>query len=112
MLRWGLKKFGLYGLLQIGLPLLPAGSTQWGFWLLLLGLGNVLIIGLVTLAQKRSKANDCLRFSYAYGLRFYWFGNVLYSWFRGRNALAGRAWLICGTLIFTGNLYCSTIQQL
>ena len=50
-----LKKFGLYGLLQIGLPLLPAGSTQWGFWLLLLGLGNVLIIGLVTLAQKDLK---------------------------------------------------------
>lgn len=50
-----LKKFGLYGLLQIGLPLLPEGSAQWGFWLLLLGLGNVLIIGLVTLAQKDLK---------------------------------------------------------
>lgn len=50
-----LKKFGLYGLLQIAIPFLPAGSEVWGFWLLLLGLGNILVIGLVTLAQKDLK---------------------------------------------------------
>ena len=50
-----LKKFGLYGLLQIAIPFLPSGSETWGFWLLLLGLGNILVIGLVTLAQKDLK---------------------------------------------------------
>ncbi len=49
-----LKKFGLYGLLRVALPLLPAGAhAQWLQHLLLwLLLGNILIIGLVTIAQK------------------------------------------------------------
>lgn len=46
-----LKKFGLYGLIQIALPLLPAGLALWQPWLVWLALGNVIIIGLVTLAQ-------------------------------------------------------------
>ena len=47
-----LKKFGLYGLLQIGLPLLPLGAAQWGPTLAgLAAIGNVLVIGLVTIAQ-------------------------------------------------------------
>jgi NADH-quinone oxidoreductase subunit M len=47
-----LKKFGLYGLLQIGLPLLPLGAAQWGPTLAALAaIGNVLVIGLVTIAQ-------------------------------------------------------------
>ena len=50
-----LKKFGLYGLLQIAIPFLPSGSETWGFWFLVLGLGNILVIGLVTLAQKDLK---------------------------------------------------------
>lgn len=50
-----LKKFGLYGLLQIAIPFLPSGSETWGFWLLFLGLGNILVIGLITLAQKDLK---------------------------------------------------------
>jgi NADH-quinone oxidoreductase subunit M len=50
-----LKKFGLYGLLQIAIPFLPSGSETWGIWLLLLGLGNILVIGLVTVAQKDLK---------------------------------------------------------
>ncbi|MFU8847678.1 MAG: complex I subunit 4 family protein [Opitutales bacterium] len=50
-----LKKFGLYGLLQIAGPLLPAGAAHWFPWLVWLALGNVLIIGLITLAQKDLK---------------------------------------------------------
>jgi len=48
-----LKKFGLYGLLRIGLPLLPEGARHWSWLLILLLLGNIIYVGLVTLAQKR-----------------------------------------------------------
>jgi NADH-quinone oxidoreductase subunit M len=51
-----LKKFGLYGLLQVALPLLPAGVQAWAWPLALLaGLGNVLGLGLVTIAQRDLK---------------------------------------------------------
>jgi NADH-quinone oxidoreductase subunit M len=50
-----LKKFGLYGLLQIALPLLPGGAQHWSHWLALLALGNVVVIGLVTMAQSDLK---------------------------------------------------------
>ncbi|HEY4299715.1 MAG TPA: NADH-quinone oxidoreductase subunit M [Candidatus Didemnitutus sp.] len=51
-----LKKFGLYGLLQIALPLLPEGARQWVWTLAILAaLGNVLGIGLVTMAQRDLK---------------------------------------------------------
>jgi NADH-quinone oxidoreductase subunit M len=50
-----LKKFGLYGLLQIAAPLLPAGAEHWFPWIVWLALGNILIIGLITLAQKDLK---------------------------------------------------------
>lgn len=46
-----LKKFGLYGLLQIAAPLLPEGAAYWSQWIVWLALGNVLIIGLITIAQ-------------------------------------------------------------
>ena len=51
-----LKKFGLYGLIQIALPLLPEGAAHWAWKLALLaGLGNVLVIGFVTIAQRDLK---------------------------------------------------------
>ncbi len=51
-----LKKFGLYGLIQIALPLLPEGAAHWAWKLALLaGLGNVLVVGLVTIAQRDLK---------------------------------------------------------
>ncbi|WP_308984604.1 complex I subunit 4 family protein [Thalassobacterium sedimentorum] len=50
-----LKKFGLYGLLQIAAPLLPAGADHWFPWIVWLALGNIIFIGLVTLAQKDLK---------------------------------------------------------
>ena len=51
-----LKKFGLYGLVQIGLPLLPAGFAHWALplaWIAVVG--NVLVIGFITIAQRDLK---------------------------------------------------------
>jgi NADH-quinone oxidoreductase subunit M len=51
-----LKKFGLYGLIQIALPLLPEGLAPWAKWLAILAaFGNVIVIGLVTMAQRDLK---------------------------------------------------------
>src|SRR5216117_3292353 len=48
-----LKKFGLYGLLRLALPLLPEGARHWAGLLLVLLLANIIYIGLVTIAQRR-----------------------------------------------------------
>jgi NADH-quinone oxidoreductase subunit M len=53
-----LKKFGLYGLIRIALPLLPEGAQvpwvqQAMLWMLL---GNILVMGLVTIHQKKLDA--------------------------------------------------------
>ena len=51
-----LKKFGLYGLIQLALPLLPAGGLTWGPYILWLALGNILIVGAITVAQNNLKS--------------------------------------------------------
>jgi NADH-quinone oxidoreductase subunit M len=51
-----LKKFGLYGLVQLALPLLPAGGINWGPYILWLALGNILFVGAVTIAQNNLKS--------------------------------------------------------
>jgi NADH-quinone oxidoreductase subunit M len=48
-----LKKFGLYGLLRLAIPLVPIGLQAWLNPLLLFLLGNVLWVGFVTISQKR-----------------------------------------------------------
>src|SRR5437016_519370 len=48
-----LKKFGLYGLLRLAIPLLPDGARHWTTLLVVLLLGNIIYVGLVTIAQKR-----------------------------------------------------------
>src|SRR5881409_133086 len=48
-----LKKFGLYGLLLVAIPLLPEGARHWAGLLVVLLLGNIIYVGLVTIAQKR-----------------------------------------------------------
>jgi NADH-quinone oxidoreductase subunit M len=48
-----LKKFGLYGLIRIALPLLPEGAKEWAWLLLILLVGNIIYIGLVTIAQRK-----------------------------------------------------------
>lgn len=50
-----LKKFGLYGLIRIALPLLPLGAQQHCvqqalLWMLI---GNIIVIGLVTIHQQK-----------------------------------------------------------
>jgi NADH-quinone oxidoreductase subunit M len=46
-----LKKFGLYVLLQVAATLLPTGMEHWSELLIWLALGNIVLIGLVTVAQ-------------------------------------------------------------
>ncbi len=51
-----LKKFGLYGLIQIAVPLLPEGASAWSPYILWLAIGNVLFVGLVAIAQNNLKS--------------------------------------------------------
>ncbi|MFT3990599.1 MAG: NADH-quinone oxidoreductase subunit M [Luteolibacter sp.] len=48
-----LKKFGLYGLLRVAIPLVPEGLQAWLTPLLVLLLGNILWVGWLTITQKR-----------------------------------------------------------
>jgi NADH-quinone oxidoreductase subunit M len=48
-----IKKFGLYGLLQIALPLMPEAARHWTWLILILLIGNIIFVGLVTIAQKQ-----------------------------------------------------------
>jgi NADH-quinone oxidoreductase subunit M len=48
-----LKKFGLYGLIRIAMPLFPEAMQQFNGLLLFLLIGNIGYIGYVTVAQKR-----------------------------------------------------------
>jgi len=53
MLHGGvLKKFGLYVLIRVAIPLLPGGAEHWHGWLIALLIGNILYVGLATLSQK------------------------------------------------------------
>jgi NADH-quinone oxidoreductase subunit M len=47
-----LKKFGLYGLIRIALPMLPEAARHWMALLALLSLGNLLYCGWVAMRQK------------------------------------------------------------
>ncbi len=50
-----LKKFGLYALIQVAMPLLPQGAASWSVPLAWLALGNLFLLGLVTIAQRDLK---------------------------------------------------------
>jgi NADH-quinone oxidoreductase subunit M len=50
-----LKKFGLYGLVQIAVPLLPQGTAEWSTLLAWLALGNVVVVGFITMTQRDVK---------------------------------------------------------
>ncbi|HIL68575.1 MAG TPA: NADH-quinone oxidoreductase subunit M, partial [Verrucomicrobia bacterium] len=47
-----LKKFGIYSLIRIAVPLLPAGMQGWLHVIAFLCLGNILYCGLVAIRQK------------------------------------------------------------
>jgi NADH-quinone oxidoreductase subunit M len=48
-----LKKFGLYGLLRVALPMMPEAARHWAWLLLILLAGNILFVGLATISQKQ-----------------------------------------------------------
>lgn len=48
-----LKKFGLYGLLRVALPILPDAARHWANLLIILLVGNIIYVGLVTIVQRR-----------------------------------------------------------
>ncbi|MET0262246.1 MAG: NADH-quinone oxidoreductase subunit M [Rariglobus sp.] len=51
-----LKKFGLYGLVQIAVPMLPLGAAHWAQPLAWLAIaGNIVVIGFITIAQRDLK---------------------------------------------------------
>jgi len=47
-----LKKFGLYGLIRVALPIMPEGAKNWLGILALLCLGNILYCGWVAMRQR------------------------------------------------------------
>jgi NADH-quinone oxidoreductase subunit M len=47
-----LKKFGLYGLIRVALPMLPAAAQQWAHILAWLCVGNILYLGWVAMRQR------------------------------------------------------------
>lgn len=47
-----LKKFGLYGLLRVAVPLLPSAAQDWASVVAVLCLGNLLYCGLVAMRQR------------------------------------------------------------
>lgn len=47
-----LKKFGLYGLLRVGIPLVPQGAAMWLDVLAFLCVGNIIYCGLVAIRQR------------------------------------------------------------
>lgn len=46
-----IKKFGLFGLMTVAVPLLPAGFAAWKPWILWMALGNLLYCGYAALRQ-------------------------------------------------------------
>ena len=50
-----LKKFGIYGLIQVAAPMLPVGAAAWSDGLVLLALCNIVLIGFVVMAQDDMK---------------------------------------------------------
>ena len=50
-----LKKFGLYGLVQLGVGVVPAGIVEWGGVLFWLAVGNGVVLGLVAMSQRHLK---------------------------------------------------------
>src|SRR5260221_3995680 len=47
-----LKKFGLYGLIRVALPLMPQAAQSWAHVIAWLCLGNILYVGWVAMKQK------------------------------------------------------------
>jgi NADH-quinone oxidoreductase subunit M len=72
-----LKKFGLYLLIQLVLPIFPVGAHYWAPWLTWLALGNLILIGMVTIAQKDLKS--MLGYSSVMHMGYVFLGLVAYT---------------------------------
>jgi NADH-quinone oxidoreductase subunit M len=83
-----LKKFGLYGLVQIALPLLPTGALAWNDWLIPLALGNILVIGLIAMTQ--SNLNQLIGYGSVMHMGYIFLGIAALSAF----GVAGAAFLM------------------
>ena len=110
-----LKKFGLYGLLRVAMPMLPEGfNTPLGFFfgdltvmnlMLILLLGNILFIGLVTISQdyldKMLGFSSVMHMGYAFlGIACYnavgWTGAVMMMFAHGISIAL--LFALCGNL--------------
>ena len=94
-----LKKFGIYGLIQVAAPLLPEGASSWSATLTWLALGNVVLIGFVVFGSARPKADDRLRLGDAHGLLFLRVGHTIRHRYRRRCATDGRSWHVGRTTL-------------
>lgn len=47
-----IKKFGLYGLFAVAIPLLPAGFEWWKPWIIVMAIGNLIYCGYVAMQQR------------------------------------------------------------
>ena len=56
-----LKKFGLYGLIRVALPLAPEGAKVWVHIIAWLALGNILHCGWVAMRQRDLVPGDLVR---------------------------------------------------
>lgn len=85
-----LKKFGLFGLIRIAQPLLPAGAEAWVQPLLVLLCLNVVYIGLATISQR--KLDLMLGYSSVMHMGYLFLG--IAAWGAGPLGPAGTAMLI------------------
>lgn len=86
-----LKKFGLYGLLFIGMRIAPSGFLHWMPWLCVCLLGNILWVGLVTLNQK--SLDKILGHSSVMHMGYLFLALAALSW-QPENPLAPRAMIL------------------
>lgn len=87
-----LKKFGLYGVIQIVGPLLIIGLNAWVNLLAWLALGNIVLIGLITMAQRDLK--QMIGYSSVMHMGYCFLGIVCLVSAEGRFLGAGGATLL------------------
>ena len=107
-----LKKFGLYGLVQIAAPLLPEAAFEWSEIILWLALGNVILVGFVTLAQNNLKIHDWIWFCDAHGILFPWYWCLFRTWCRIRGYADVCSWIVGGIDVLTRPIYLQAHRHL
>ena len=100
-----LKKFGLYGLIQIAVPLLPQAAECWSPWLMWLALGNILLVGMVAVAQTNFKS--MISYGSVMHMGYCFLGIGACSALGAGSAIHANVctWIVRGTDVFTCRLY-------